>query len=201
MFLCFYWYGSNSGKAIHLELFSGAGSDYECWEVIENWYQWGRVVIAFEDPTWNATGSLDLSQITRITISITDASLGQTAYLDRTITDRGYKLTALSLEENSDAVAFFTDKWVSGAYKQAVSTIGLVRRWAVDCVEKDQIWVNSAANLLKAHQKDGTTLVFTVLEKNLYAIAVDVKILRISVHYADIGVANVRHFSVELQEV
>jgi len=118
-----------------------------------------------------------------------------------TITLDSLALTVLGLEETKSPVAIFNDIWESGAYKQTITVFGSVKRWSLSCVEKDIAWANSAANHLQGHANDGASLSFSVSEGDLHTVSTNVKVLRVSVRYAEIGTANVRYFSLELQEV
>ena len=118
-----------------------------------------------------------------------------------TFTLDGKSLTVLSFGEDLEAVDFQWDTFESEAYKREIHVYGKVKTWTLECLETDVTWTNSAAKHLQTKLITGDAVTFVVAEGDLHAVSVSVKVLGVDIVYEEIADKNIRHFSLQLQEV
>lgn len=117
-----------------------------------------------------------------------------------TVTLDGYSLTVNSIDDAVEAMASEWDGWENGDYTRKRTVFGKIRRWTLECVEKDVTWVNSAAKHFQEHVDDGACVAFVVSEGNRYSVNTSVYILDVQVTLELTGTANIRRFKVTIQE-
>ena len=117
-----------------------------------------------------------------------------------TVTLDGKTLDVLHLGESADPVQVQWDAWENSAYKRKVKVYGLVRRWSLNCVEKEVAWASSQAKSFQESAGAGTTVTFQVTDQ-VRIVDTNVKILHVGLNVADLAGKNVRRFSLTLQEV
>ena len=109
-------------------------------------------------------------------------------------------LNCIRISEESEVKGSSRDTWENSEYKRRLSVIGLLRKWTLDCVEKDVDWSESAAKYLREQAAQASKLDFTVDLGDLYAVNTQVQVLGCNLRLPAIGKANVRHFTVKLME-
>jgi len=117
-----------------------------------------------------------------------------------TITIDGKQLNVTHLTEAVEAVAVESDDWRSEGYKRKIRIFGKIRRWTLDCVEKDIAWTDSAANHLQQLAENGTAVSFVIDEGNRHQVNTQVYVLNVQVTLDLVGTQNIRHFIIQLQE-
>jgi len=108
-------------------------------------------------------------------------------------------LNLLSLNEISDVKAVKTDRWKNG-YKRHYATIGLLRKWRLECIEKNAAWDESAIKYLEEQAAQATKLDFTADLGDLYNVNTQVQVLGCRQRFNPLGEANIRRFTVTLME-
>lgn len=115
------------------------------------------------------------------------------------VTLDGKTLDCKSLGEGFEVVASQWDAWISGAFKRKVKVRGIVRNWALDCVENGVAWASSQAKSFEDTAAAGTTVAFAVTDE-VRVINTTVYILAVAIQAADLAGKNIRYFTVTLQE-
>ena len=77
-----------------------------------------------------------------------------------TVTLGSKTLNLLGLREISEVKAVKTDRWENGGYKRRYSPIGLLRKWRLECIEKNVAWNESAIKYLEEQAAQATKLDF-----------------------------------------
>jgi len=77
-----------------------------------------------------------------------------------TVTLGSKTLNLLGLSEISEVEAVKTDEWENGGYKRRYSVIGLLRKWQLECIEKNVAWNESAIKYLQEQAAQATKLDF-----------------------------------------
>ncbi|MCP8307962.1 MAG: hypothetical protein H3Z52_04730 [archaeon] len=108
-------------------------------------------------------------------------------------------LTVSYLSENVEVVITEKDAWESEQYKRKVRVFGTIKRWTLNCYEKDVAWADSVAKHLQTKAKEGNAVNFTVDEGTMHQVNTNVYVLGVDLTYES-GVANYRTFSISLQE-
>lgn len=90
-YIAFYWYGSNTGKTLSLEIQSDIASyNYYRYDFTENWTGWKRVVVPLQNPTEASTIEPDLTRIDQMTLGFwLSSNVNGTFWLDRVTVDVG----------------------------------------------------------------------------------------------------------------
>jgi hypothetical protein len=92
------------------------------------------------------------------------------------------------------------DAYEEGAYKRKLYALGLLRKWTLDCIEKDVAWNDSAAKYAEEKAAAGEKLIFTVSGSSRYAVDTNVYVLACIVNFEAVGAQNIRTFTITLQE-
>ena len=118
-----------------------------------------------------------------------------------TITIDGKQLNVTHLSETVEAVTVESDDWRPEGYKRKIRTFGKIKRWTLDCIEKDIAWTNSVANHLQGLAESGTAVSFIVDEGDRHQVNTQVYVLNVQITLELVGSQNIRHFTVQLQEI
>ena len=117
-----------------------------------------------------------------------------------TVTLGSKTLNLLGLREISEVKAVKTDRWENGGYKRRYSPIGLLRKWRLECIEKNVAWNESAIKYLQEQAAQATKLDFTADLGVLYNVNTQVQVLGCRQRFNPLGEANIRRFTVTLME-
>jgi hypothetical protein len=116
-----------------------------------------------------------------------------------TITLGTKTLNVTNLSETVDIIGTQYDIWQNGACVKKTTVFGSVRKWIVDCIEKDVAWADSAANYLMSNASAGTALTFSSDDPRR-PINSSVVVLQVALQLELAGTVNVRRFTVQLME-
>lgn len=105
-----------------------------------------------------------------------------------------------TLQEDAEVFASRIPKWQNGAYKEGIKVYGIVRRWILNCFEKDAAWENSVVkHFVTISQNDASVpFVSTFADK---PIDTTVRIFNVDFDVQKTGSGLIRRYTLSLQEV
>lgn len=128
--------------------------------------------------------------------------MGQTVTVDttHTLTISGYR--EASATQLSQYAKFNTS---DSKYDHKLMCFGRVKTAEVDCMEKEVVWTSSEAKYLKDKMRAGDTVAFSISVTDeganvVHSESFNAKVIGLSISYSDIGVKNIRYFTVSFQE-
>jgi hypothetical protein len=139
-FICFYFYGANSGDTFRVYIVAPDWSNYMQYDFVDNFSGWKRLVIPFNNFT--EAGSPDLSTVDQIYLEVTFSG-NQTWYFDRTLIDVGQwvKIEAFvpdTLREGTaDIGRFDLMAWNGSIYQTFMNVRTWTWCWGAGCVFLD----------------------------------------------------------------
>ncbi|MEM0095898.1 MAG: hypothetical protein QW660_04615 [Candidatus Bathyarchaeia archaeon] len=109
-------------------------------------------------------------------------------------------LNCTRIAETFELVGSQWDGWENGQYKRKIFTVGLIRKWTLECIEKDVAWADSAVPYLQQKAVAAEALTFSISDGNRYQVSTNVYVLNIQLTLKPTGTKNIRYFTIQLRE-